>query len=404
VSSGECDMSVHPAPEEEERLTIPWLREQGVDPCVFRKGAFKGDMQLQRKAAELASTLLDKLHSHGVYYVAQLEALALHGQLDDVLECVAVAHSIVETFDSRLNQKRIKKPIASFVASLAGEVHSMESMCINYGLASALVLTMTFGNFASMTHEDWTSYLMRISINNPRCQLTAEELCPLGDNPQEPIVNFVFGQWTPKYCLDALNDLIDDPAINMTAAGHGCCLDTIVCAGTSSWNIELAFTLGNGGGTALLLLCVLFTSWLYISLNASKANRSRWPEAKEITKRLRREFLILHVLFILGILCSYFGMFAMMSTKVTTFWLSWLVTLILMASWFMCVFLFGSCLWKVFLINRNVDSLRSNDDGQDWTAESMRYKLEEEQGGQAQAAPASPSRMQEPEVADITNQ
>lgn len=45
--------------------------------------------------------------------------------------------------------KRAKKVSAS-VMDLAGNLQAMKSVCVNYGLAAALILTMTFANYAAI--------------------------------------------------------------------------------------------------------------------------------------------------------------------------------------------------------------------------------------------------------------
>ena len=55
--------------------------------------------ELEAKANDLAKVLLEQLHGHGIYYLAQLQALSMHGQLADVLDCVGVSMQITETFD-----------------------------------------------------------------------------------------------------------------------------------------------------------------------------------------------------------------------------------------------------------------------------------------------------------------
>ena len=47
---------------------------------------------------------------------------------------------------------------------------------------------------------------------------------------------------------------------------------------------------------------VLFSSWLYIAIYATKVNRNRWSEVRKLTKRLSGEFLLLQVTFLLGII------------------------------------------------------------------------------------------------------
>ena len=57
----------------------------------------------------------------------------------------------------------------------------------------------------------------------------------------------------------------------------------------------------------MLLLVVLYTSWLYISINATKVNKARWSEAKLLTKSLSGHFVVLQIFFIGGIFLAYLG-------------------------------------------------------------------------------------------------
>jgi len=152
--------------------------------------------------------------------------------------------------------------------------------------------------------------------------------------------------------------LIAEPSLNLTAAGQGCCIEPIECVLDASWAKNAWFAIGNGGATAVLMLTVLFTSWLYISLNATKANKSRWPEARVLVKRLRQEFLILHVLFIVGITLAYLGMYSVMCAKVTHRSLSWVVFSQMLASGVVAGLLFFKCLWEIHQVNVAVEKLR----------------------------------------------
>ena len=110
--------------------------------------------------------------------------------------------------------------------------------------------------------------------------------------------------------------------------------------------------------SALLLLAVLFTSWLYISLHTTKANKNRWPEARELTMRLRHEFLVLNVMFVSGIALAYYGMYAVMCTKVTHRGLSWAVQWEFVGSAVVAALLLFKVAWEIKMINHKVEKLR----------------------------------------------
>ena len=86
-----------------------------------------------------------------------------------MLQSIGVAQAIEEYFDKDVAEERRKKKFASFWLSLSGNIPAMESTCVNYGLVSALILTMTFANFSSITAEDWQEYFL-VCISETRCQ------------------------------------------------------------------------------------------------------------------------------------------------------------------------------------------------------------------------------------------
>ena len=353
-------------------VTPAWLRKFGVDPCIFDdEPAATSEVErarLNNDAEDLAKELLKKLRENGVYYVHQVESISMHQQLNDVLGCVGVSHALTEAFDRKAAHMRRKKPVWNFLRSLAGNLAAMESMCVNYGLSAALVLTMTFANYGSVTNDDWRAYLTRIELTNPRCQRLAESMCSA-----EPPAVFeklrsenTLAYWYPVYCQKPLLDLVANPALNISAptpefpTGQGCCLNAIKCAIDSSWNMELAFTLGCGGGTSMLLLVVMYSSWLYITLNATKVNKGRWSEAKLLTKRLSGHFVILQAFFVVGIFLAYLGVFSVVGMKSTTFNLSYVCVLLILASGIIAALLAAKILRDIYLINASIDQDRKS--------------------------------------------
>ena len=314
--------------------------------------------ELEAKANDLAKGLLEKLHGHGIYYLAQLQALSMHGQLADVLGCVGVSMQITETFDRLSARNRRKHKVISFLMSLSGNLASMEAMCVNYGLAAALVLTMTFANFGSITHEDWMEYRRNVALHTPKCQALGETNCaPEGIQKSD---NIMLDYSRPAFCLTALNTLIEDPAANLTGTDEECCIEVVKCIADKGFEVELFFGFGNGGGTAILLLVVLFTSWLFISLNATKANINRYAEASVLRDRLRQEFLVLQLLFSIGMIFAFAGMGAVMVLKAETYGISWMLYIIFICALFCSVGFALKTLWEIFHINREIDIMRSD--------------------------------------------
>ena len=344
----------------DELITDKWLRDVGLKDCPKEK-------DLEAEADALAKVLLGKLHQNGIYYLVQLQALSMHGQLNEVLECVGVSMKITETFDRLVALDRRKDKVISFLMSLSGNLASMDAMCTNYGLAAALVLTMTFANFGSITHEDWMEYRRNVILHVPKCQELGITNCvPEGLQKSD---NIMLDYTRPAFCMEALNTLIDDPAANLTGTDLECCIDVVQCIADEAFKTELFFGFGNGGGTAILLLVVLFSSWLFISLNATKANTNRWAEAKVLSNRLRQEFLLLQFLFSVGMLFAFAGMGSVMIMKSETRGMSWLLYWIIIVATVVSIGFGLKSLWEVFHINHEIDYMRS--DGTDSLAETV---------------------------------
>ena len=245
----------------------------------------------------LVHSLHTKCVENAVFWEDQLRGLALLGQLNDVLGCVMVSNLITEHFDSRVAQHRTKKPLRSWLRSLAGSLQAMEAMCVNYGLAAALVLTMTFANFGSITNDDWNEYKINVMVEDRDCL-----------NKGTCVDN--------SLCTRALHLVGAEPWRNLstTTPPMDCCNRVIQCAEDALFWTDFGYTLGNGGGSACLLLAVLFSSFLYIALYATKVNRNRWAEVEKLTKRLSGEFLVLQGTFLVGIVLSGVGLANVMST------------------------------------------------------------------------------------------
>ena len=369
-SAMDADPCSRSAMDADPCVDAEWLQEIGVDPSLFgntdteERSKLKNKLTpealaaMEKDAGRLSKNLLEKLHENGIYRKSQVESLAKLGKLNEVLESLGVTDAIVEWFDvseyrTRLSQHRheLSGWLASFLMALAGDLQSMEAMCANYGLAAALVLTMTFANFGSITTEDWNNFLARIVL--PQCQKHAKKACE-----GEPSPNYLYDHNQPLYCITALQDLVEDPNLDLAASEHACCVDTIKCIMDKAWPVELAFAVGNGGGTAILLLVVLFTSWLYISLNATRANKDRWPEAKVLTERLSQEFLFLNIMFVVGISLAYYGMYAVLCAKVTKVNLSWGVSWVFWISFMLAGVLFVKVIVEIYMINQRVDDIR----------------------------------------------
>ena len=308
----------------------------------FVRQAFRAPNGQDGAVHKLVKSLATKCEEHAVCFEDQLKGLAHLGQLSDALECVVVANLITEYFDGMVSKERLKKPVRSFFFALSGSLHAMEAMCVNYGVCSALVLTMTFANFGLLRKDDWAEFMINVMMETRDCWSLST--CPGGSNT----------------CLRAAHLVVDEPWTNLSTEVPplDCCTAVVQCGKDSLYEYDLAFTLGNGAGSACLLLVVLFSSWLYIAIYATKVNRNRWVEVRKLTKRLSGEFFLLQVTFLVGIIFAGVGIGAVMTIKVTTESMSW-VTYIL--SYTMIIFLaymLVKILWQIVMINRYVDKTR----------------------------------------------
>ena len=289
------------------------FRQGAAGPIDSRAGAAAAQARLQKPA----QALLQKLHEHGLYTMGQLEACALHGKLAKDFDSVGYSESIAEFFDmarvdSRESETRWTRQVQSFFLSLAGNLSAMEKVCMNYAVAAALVLTMTFGNYSSVDNDAWV-YFRRVMLTSGRCQAIAHASC---NNVTLKVKNDL--DWYEFYCIDPYRQLVEGRINSVKGSSQECCLEAFDCAKFDSWLFELSFVVGNGAGSMFLMLTVLYTSFLYIVLHGTKSSHDRYDELQILVNSLRQEFMQLHFLFMLGIGFSIFGITAVMCIRITT--------------------------------------------------------------------------------------
>merc|ERR1740130_1648532 len=161
-------------------------------------------------------------------------------------------------------------------------------------------------------------------------------------------------------CLRAAHLVADEPWTNLSTQVPplDCCNAVVQCGKDSLFYADLAFTLGNGAGSACLLLVVLFSSWLYIAIYATKVNRSRWAEVRKLTKRMSGEFFLLQVTFLVGIVFAGCGIGAVMTIKVSSEDMSWFTYFVTFAMMGFLFFMLVKIIWEILMINRFVDKTR----------------------------------------------
>lgn len=371
-------------------VTEEWLIKYAIHACIMEACEATDSpnelAQLQQEAHSLARKLLDRLRSNGIYSVRQLESLS-RSHLNEVLNCMNVEQKLQESFDRKAANHKERSRCSGVILALSGTLESMEANCVNYGLTAALVLTMTFNNFSSITKDDWDAYKLQVELNRKSCQAFAVAQCSDAMKTSSPLA---YGE--SPYCYDALARVIANPFHNLTAFGQECCIDTIKCVAEESWVVETSFAIGNGGGTALLLLVVLYTSWLYIAIYGSSANRSRWTEQRLLVNELAGEMFILQILFFFSMMFSYIGIYSVISMKVTTQRLSSVSAGIVSTSGIMACFFLTHILRVVRMIDWKVDRMRSKD--LQWSKESLQQTMDKNQQ-ESSLAETTPSRVEQ---------
>jgi hypothetical protein len=309
---------------------------------------------------KLSKELLARLNNHGIYSRGQLKDVAMQTggleQFHEILQSKGAADIISEYFDKQNALIESAAPVKSILLTLTGRLDKMDAFLMNYGLAASLITAALMTCYTSITNEDWGAYLP-IVLREQACQDKAKGCGPEVLSPDH------LG-WEPLYCQVAVHLLLETPYMNLLNTSNpdlSCCMDALECAKLKKWNLELAFTLGCGGGSALMLLVLLFSSWLYIALHGSSANRERYEEAELLRERFRQEFLLLHTLFLGGVFCTFVGLIAVMSLKVSTLFLSWLAWGITFGSGVCAFALFLKLPWEVYYLNQTIDKVRGFD-------------------------------------------
>jgi hypothetical protein len=334
------------------QITAQWIKEEFLSK---RLGTFEQSERTSKQSLEVE--LHERLSDHAIYSHKQLEDVAMQAGgvalLYEILVCKGVAEAISKYYD---NHKALKESLepkwTSISRALTGELEAMDAFLMNIGIAAALITGASMANFASITKEDWLAFLP-LALRADWCQAKAKALCGLEALSPDHL------DWSPLYCQAAVDLLIETPHLNLTSDPIlSCCIEALECAKNSKWNLELGYTIGCGGASAAMLLVVLFSSWLYISLHASSANRERYEEAKLLSERFRDEFVVLHILFFVGVIFGFVGIIAVLSLKVSTLALSWTAWGITFFAGICAIFLFFKCPWEVYWLNQTIDKER----------------------------------------------
>ena len=219
------------------------------------------------------------------------------------------------------------RKVSDSVMDLAGNLQAMKSVCVNYGLAAALILTMTFANYAAIGSDAWINYV-GVWMTSDECQELARASCnsTIQVTSQTKLggVGLSKQSWTQGaefYCTDVFLEWTKEggnPFMVIKGTDKECCAATIKCAMVSSWNLEASFIAGNGAGSMLLLMTVLYATLLHIVVQGTIADPKKEAQLKIVQSNLQVPFLFLHVLFFAGLGFAFFGIIAVMSIRIST--------------------------------------------------------------------------------------
>jgi len=218
--------------------------------------------------------------------------------------------------------------VTDTVLHLAGNFEAMKSLCENYGLAAALILTMAFANYSSIDSDAWIHY-QQVWITSDECQAFARQSCNSTIKVTHQtrlggagVDRTAWTQGKELYCADVFHELTmkdgGNPFLSFKGTDKECCAATIKCAMLSSWNLEASFIAGNGAGSMLLLMTVLYATLLRIVVSGTKAELNNPVQVKLVQTNLQVPFLFLHVLFFIGLGFAFFGIIAVMSIRIST--------------------------------------------------------------------------------------
>ena len=229
--------------------------------------------------------------------------------------------------DVAVTTKKTLDDVTKSVLHLAGNYEAMKSLCQNYGLAAALILTMAFANYSSLDANAWMHY-QQVWITSDECQELARKSC----NSTIKVTNQMrlggdglrSSAWTQGsefYCTDVFHEWTKDggnPFLSYKGTDKECCSETIRCAMISSWNLEASFIAGNGAGSMLLLMTVLYATLLHIVVQGTSAELNDPGHVETVQKNLEVPFLFLHLLFFVGLGLAFFGIISVMSIRIST--------------------------------------------------------------------------------------
>lgn len=123
-------------------------------------------------------------------------------------------------------------------------------------------------------------------------------------------------------------------------------------------DIQATHIFCNGMASVVLLLVVLQSSWLYIALHASRANRSRSSEVDMLVRSYRGNYIFLQVSFLVGIIFSFLGLGAVVTLKTQSTVQAYATVVMTIVGIIFFVGMLVSVIRAVTGLNRKVDEQR----------------------------------------------
>lgn len=334
------------------------------DPPIMHSDGTQrpADWSMERRAAlheKLLGEVCQKLEAHAIVTHALLRELAELGKLGDIIESVGVLRALEDRFeleDKFKTQAEFKKQkfvpncilkMNRFIADLAGTLEAMEQTCLNYGIVSALLLSMTFSNFATITPEEMSHYSSAIAMEK---YCTEKHSC--GSDVdfnvcREAMSIYQEAKWTDLSLEDRNGVQLD------------CCAASIECAEDHSEAAEFFHVLFNGVSSSLLLTVGILSAYLYIALFATRANRERQQEQEILIEKLTGEFIMMQLLFVAGVVTACLGIWCVLIIKPVSKYVADVGTVIFAFGIALLVFAVFKVLISILQVNWKVKENRS---------------------------------------------
>ena len=253
----------------------------------------------------LTDFIREKLEQHSVAGVEDVVSVCNKEGLLDIADLTEFLSSRPDALPFKAGLVLRKATLPDISMLKVTNVKTMDVICTNYGVISALVLTMTVGCF-SATPEDWATVGNSFATSNPNCTDTS----------------------APPSCTD-------------TPASY------------ARW-MELFFVMNNTCASMLLIMVILFSAWLHVAVHSVAGH----VEEALIVKQFRHEFFMLNALFMVAIVWSGFGLSNLIAIKCSTEALANITEVIFRCTGGVLLFAFVWLFWQVRFLSRRAKRAR----------------------------------------------